>query len=84
MLIIFTINCIIIKQKLLEILGNKGSSSHFKTFEINDSRGPPTITIQGQPCHRIGSLLPMSGKNANLHSYISLTEKMKSKIELMP
>ncbi|KAH1193948.1 hypothetical protein GmHk_19G054864 [Glycine max] len=29
---------------------------------INHSRGPPTIRIQGQPCHRIGSLLPMSGK----------------------
>ncbi|KAG5032585.1 hypothetical protein JHK82_016165 [Glycine max] len=29
---------------------------------INDSRGPPTIRIQGQPCHRIGSLLPMPGK----------------------
>ena len=29
---------------------------------INNSRGPPTIRIQGQPCHRIGSLLPMPGK----------------------
>ena len=29
---------------------------------INDSRGPPTIRIQGQPCHRIGSLLPMPEK----------------------
>jgi len=29
---------------------------------INDSIGPPTIRIQGQPCHRIGSLLPMPGK----------------------
>ena len=29
---------------------------------INRSRGPPTIRIQGQPCHRIGNLLPMSGK----------------------
>jgi len=29
---------------------------------INDSRGPSTIRIQGQPCHRIGSLLPMPGK----------------------
>ena len=29
---------------------------------INDSRGPPTIRIQGQPCHRIGNLLPMPGK----------------------
>ncbi|KAH1137286.1 hypothetical protein GYH30_027321, partial [Glycine max] len=29
---------------------------------INHSRGPPTIRIQGQPCHRIGSMLPMPGK----------------------
>ncbi|KAL5147165.1 hypothetical protein HKD37_06G016897 [Glycine soja] len=29
---------------------------------INNSRGPPTIRIQGQPCHRIGILLPMPGK----------------------
>ncbi|KAL5190708.1 Replication protein A DNA-binding subunit B [Glycine soja] len=29
---------------------------------INESRGPPTIRIQGQPCHRIGNLLPMPGK----------------------
>ena len=29
---------------------------------INETRGPPTISIQGQPCHRIGSLLPMPGK----------------------
>jgi len=28
---------------------------------INHSRGPPTIRIQGQPCHRIGSMLPMPG-----------------------
>ncbi|KAH1076641.1 hypothetical protein GYH30_052239 [Glycine max] len=27
---------------------------------INHSRGPPTIRIQGQPCHRIGSMLPMT------------------------
>ncbi|KAL5170455.1 Replication protein A DNA-binding subunit B [Glycine soja] len=29
---------------------------------INHSRGPPTIRIQGQPCHRIGSMLPIPGK----------------------
>ena len=29
---------------------------------INHSRGPPTIRIQGQPCHRIGSMLPMPRK----------------------
>ena len=31
---------------------------------INRSRGPPTIRIKGQPCHRIDSLLPMSGKES--------------------
>uniref|UniRef100_A0A0R0JJH4 Helitron helicase-like domain-containing protein n=1 Tax=Glycine max TaxID=3847 RepID=A0A0R0JJH4_SOYBN len=31
---------------------------------INDSRGLPTIRIQGQPCHRIDSLLPMPGKES--------------------
>jgi len=29
---------------------------------INETREPPTIRIQGQPCHRISSLLPMPGK----------------------
>ena len=29
---------------------------------INDTKEPPTIRIQGQPCHRIGNLLPMPGK----------------------
>ena len=29
---------------------------------INETRGPPIIRIQGQPCHRIGSLLSMPGK----------------------
>ncbi|KAH1232513.1 hypothetical protein GmHk_09G025145 [Glycine max] len=29
---------------------------------INETKGPLTIRIQGQPCHRIGSLLPMPGK----------------------
>ena len=29
---------------------------------INETRGHPTIRIQGQPCHRIDSLLPMPGK----------------------
>uniref|UniRef100_A0A0R0L851 ATP-dependent DNA helicase n=1 Tax=Glycine max TaxID=3847 RepID=A0A0R0L851_SOYBN len=29
---------------------------------INETRGPPIIRIQGQPCHRIGNLLPMPGK----------------------
>jgi hypothetical protein len=35
-------------------------------------RGPPTIRIQGQTCHRIGSMLPMPGKHpkfAQLYIY---------------
>lgn len=39
---------------------------------FNDGRGPPTYRIQGQPCHRIGSLLPMPGhtpKFAQLYIY---------------
>ncbi|KAF1883293.1 hypothetical protein Lal_00030401 [Lupinus albus] len=39
---------------------------------INNGGGPPTIRIQGQPCHRIGSMLPMSGqfpKFAQLYIY---------------
>ncbi|CAK8570827.1 unnamed protein product [Lathyrus sativus] len=28
---------------------------------FNNDRGPPTIRIQGQACHRIGSLLPPEG-----------------------
>lgn len=39
---------------------------------INDGRGPPNIRIQGQPCHRIGSMLPMPGqapKFAQLYIY---------------
>jgi len=39
---------------------------------IIHSRGPPTIKIQGQLCHRIGSLLPMPGKEpkfAQLYMY---------------
>ncbi|KAF1870901.1 hypothetical protein Lal_00030212 [Lupinus albus] len=39
---------------------------------INNDKGPPTIRIQGQPCHRIGSMLPMSGnypKFAQLYIY---------------
>jgi hypothetical protein len=39
---------------------------------FNKGRGPPTIRIQGQPCHRIGSLLPLPGeapKFAQLYIY---------------
>ncbi|XP_019435271.1 PREDICTED: uncharacterized protein LOC109341753 [Lupinus angustifolius] len=39
---------------------------------FNDGRGPPTFRIQGQACHRIGSLLPMPGnapKFAQLYIY---------------
>ncbi|KAF1862310.1 hypothetical protein Lal_00026836 [Lupinus albus] len=33
---------------------------------INIGRGPPTIRIQGQPCHRIDSMLPLSSQFPNL------------------
>lgn len=39
---------------------------------FNNGRGPPSIRIQGQSCHRIGSLLPMPGhtpKFAQLYIY---------------
>ncbi|XP_058766767.1 uncharacterized protein LOC131640386 [Vicia villosa] len=39
---------------------------------FNDGRGPPTLRIQGQTCHRIGSLLPPQGgklKFAQLYIY---------------
>lgn len=39
---------------------------------LNNGRGPPTIRIQGQSCHRIGSLLPPVGqtpKFAQLYIY---------------
>ncbi|KAF1870631.1 hypothetical protein Lal_00026031 [Lupinus albus] len=39
---------------------------------INNGGRPPTIRIQGQPCHRIGSMLPMLGqfpKFAQLYIY---------------
>ena len=39
---------------------------------VNNSRGPPTIRIQGQPCHRIGSLLPMPGKKTQIYTAIYL------------
>ncbi|XP_058780945.1 uncharacterized protein LOC131655055 [Vicia villosa] len=39
---------------------------------FNNGRGPPTMRIQGQTCHRIGSLLPPQGKKpkfAQLYIY---------------
>ncbi|KAF1885816.1 hypothetical protein Lal_00042688 [Lupinus albus] len=39
---------------------------------VNNGRGPPTIRIQGQPCHHIGSMLHMPGqlpKFAQLYIY---------------
>ncbi|KAF1862248.1 hypothetical protein Lal_00026772 [Lupinus albus] len=44
---------------------------------FNDGRGPPSFRIQGQTCHLIGSLLPMSriaSKFAQLSIYIYDTE----------
>ena len=52
---------------------------------INQSRGPPTIRIQGQPCHRIGSLLPMPGKEPKFAQlYIFDTEnEVQNRINVM-
>ncbi|KAL5186637.1 hypothetical protein HKD37_05G012461 [Glycine soja] len=52
---------------------------------INNSRGPLTIRIQGQPCHRIGSLLPMPGKNPKFAQlYIFDTEnEVQNRINVM-
>jgi hypothetical protein len=38
----------------------------------NNGRGPPTLRLQGQICHRIGSMLPLAGqrpKFAQLYIY---------------
>ncbi|RZB58001.1 ATP-dependent DNA helicase PIF1 [Glycine soja] len=53
--------------------------------KINNSRGPLTIKIQGQPCHRIGSLLPMSGKKPKFAQlYIFDTEnEVQNRINVM-
>ena len=52
---------------------------------IDHSRGPPTIRIQGQPCHRIGSLLPMPGKEPKFAQlYIFDTEnEVQNRINAM-
>ncbi|KAH1133303.1 hypothetical protein GLYMA_05G078600v4 [Glycine max] len=52
---------------------------------INNSRGHPTIRIQGQPCHRIGSLLPMPGKKPKFAQlYIFDTEnEVQNRINVM-
>ncbi|KAH1227945.1 Replication protein A DNA-binding subunit B [Glycine max] len=52
---------------------------------INNSKGPPTIRIQGQPCHRIGSLLPMPGKKPKFAQlYIFDTEnEVQNRINVM-
>lgn len=44
---------------------------------INNGRGPPSIRIQGQSCHLIGSLLPIPGhtpKFAQLYIYDTQNE----------
>ncbi|KAF1891422.1 hypothetical protein Lal_00017056, partial [Lupinus albus] len=42
---------------------------------VNNGRGPPTIRIQGQPCHRIGSMLPMDN-NVDLQVVMKLTKML--------
>ena len=52
---------------------------------IGHSRGPPTIRIQGQSCHRIGSLLPMPRKEPKFAQlYIYETEnEVQNRINIM-
>ncbi|KAL5194228.1 Replication protein A DNA-binding subunit B [Glycine soja] len=52
---------------------------------INNSREPPTIRIQGQPCHKIDSLLPMPGKKPKFAQlYIFDTEnEVQNRIDVM-
>ncbi|KAG4949803.1 hypothetical protein JHK86_043042 [Glycine max] len=62
------------------------TSASFKFDKtIGHSRGPPTIKIQGQPCHRIGSLLPMPGKEPKFAQlYIYETEnEVQNRINIM-
>jgi len=43
----------------------------------NNGHGPPNLRIQGQACHRIGSLLPLAGqlpKFAQLYIYDTKNE----------
>ncbi|KAG4906817.1 hypothetical protein JHK82_055469 [Glycine max] len=52
---------------------------------IDHSRGPPTIRIKGQPCHRIGSLLPMPRKEPKFAQlYIYETEnEVQNRIKII-
>ena len=52
---------------------------------ISHLRDPPTVRIQGQPCHRIGSLLPMPGKEPKFAQlYIYETEnEVQNRINTM-
>ncbi|KAG4990661.1 hypothetical protein JHK87_024118 [Glycine soja] len=52
---------------------------------INETRGPPTVRIQGQPCLRIGSLLPMPEKQpkfAQLYIFDTQNE-IENRINIM-
>ncbi|KAL5176773.1 hypothetical protein HKD37_08G022645 [Glycine soja] len=57
----------------------------FLDKSINETRGPPTIRIQGQPCHRIGNLLPMLGKQSKFAQlYIFDTQnEVENRINMM-
>jgi len=51
----------------------------------NDKKRPPTIRIQGQPCHRIGNLLPMSGKESKFAQLyiVDIENKVQNRINAM-
>ncbi|KAL5191099.1 hypothetical protein HKD37_04G010424 [Glycine soja] len=54
-------------------------------FHSYNPHRPPTIRIQGQPCHRIGSLLPMPRKEPKFaHLYIfDIENEVKNRINAM-
>ncbi|KAL3025155.1 hypothetical protein AAZX31_04G165100 [Glycine max] len=53
---------------------SKNYQQNIRTYNmmfVFTSAGPPTIRIQGQPCHRIGSMLPMPGKEPKFAQLIN-------------
>ncbi|CAK8540889.1 unnamed protein product [Lathyrus sativus] len=49
--------------------------------KFNNVRGPPTIRIQGQACHHIGSLLPPEGQPPKFANYTYMIPRMTLQIE---
>lgn len=45
--------------------------------KFNNGRDPPIIRIQGQACHRIGSLLTPEGQPSKFAQLYNMTRKIK-------